>query len=215
MQRTEVSKVFKYIVFLAVVVLPLLVNTSARAHKVTVFAYVEGGKVYTESYYADGTRCRNSNITVYDKQGHKVLTGKTNEKGEFSFTPPSEGPLKIVLDASPGHRAETVVSEGELLAGEAVAKASPQETKETQKHATCTVRPETGNITVSRKELKEILDETLDRKLRPVMKLLAESRQHGVSARDVFAGLGYIFGIMGIVIYVRDIKKQGEKGKDD
>ncbi len=215
MQRTEVSRVIKYIVFLMGISLPLLVNTSARAHKVTVFAYVEGGRVYTESYYADGTKCRNSNITVYDEQGHEVLTGKTNEKGEFSFTPPSDGPLKIVLDASPGHRAETVVSESELRAGEAVGKERSTETEETQKHATCTVQPRTGNITLTRKELKEILDDTLDRKLRPVMKLLAENRQHGVSARDVFAGLGYIFGIMGIVIYIRDIKKQGEEGTDD
>ena len=43
------------------------------------------------------------------------------------------------------------------------------------------------------------------------MKLIAESREHGVSAKDVFAGLGYIFGLMGLAIYIKDIKKQGRK----
>ena len=70
-------------------------------------------------------------------------------------------------------------------------------------------------MSITRQELEKVLNEALDKKLHPIMKLLAESRQHGVSAKDVFAGLGYIFGIMGIAIYLKDIKKQGRNREND
>ncbi len=213
MQQTDDLK--HTIVLLAILMILTGTCTPAFAHKVTIFAYVEGGKVYTESYYADGTRCKNSDITVFDRAGHKVLTGKTNEKGEFSFTPPCKGPLTIVLNASLGHRAETKLSEKDLQEGGVSVKITRDTKIRTPKTANRITHPEARQAGLTKQEFEEILNETLDKKLLPIMKLLAESRQHGVSAKDVFAGLGYIFGIMGLAIYIRDIKRQGRKGNND
>ncbi len=201
-----------YTATLSVALLLLLsLVTTASAHKVTIFAYVEGGKVYTESYYVDGTKCKNSEIEVYDKNGKKVLTGKTNDKGEFAFTPPCEGPLKLVLNASMGHRAETTVSKEDLMEGGAALSKETNNQESENTEVSSVSSSKSKEITITREELQKILNETLDKKLHPIMKLIAESREHGVSAKDVFAGLGYIFGLMGLAIYIKDIKKQGRK----
>ncbi len=200
---------------LFIIILLLLFEAPVSAHKVTIFAYVEGGKVYTESYYVDGTKCQNSEVEVLDSSGKVVLKGKTNKQGEFSFVPPCKGPLKIVLRAGMGHRAETVLSKADLQEGGNVAtKGSAAETEPAEPKIQASGQ-KTGEIAISQNELKKLLNETLDRKLHPILKLLVESQQHGVSARDVFAGLGYIFGIMGLVIYIKDAKKQGRRGEND
>lgn len=74
------------------------------AHKVNIFAYVEGGTVFTESYFNDGKKCIKSKIEVFDNTGDKLLEGITDKTGEFSFKVPGKTNLKIVLTASMGHR---------------------------------------------------------------------------------------------------------------
>ncbi len=76
------------------------------AHKVNLFAYHEVGTVFTESYFGDGTPCRNASITASDKNGTVVAEGLTDEEGRFSFPYGKSGELKIVLRASMGHGEE-------------------------------------------------------------------------------------------------------------
>jgi len=88
---------------------------STFAHKVNIFAYVEGDRIYTESYFNDGKKCIDSKIEVFDNQGNKLLEGLTNQEGVFSFEiPQKDGELKIVLNASMGHRAEYTITADEL-----------------------------------------------------------------------------------------------------
>lgn len=86
----------------------------AQAHKVNIFAYAEGGTVYTESYFPDGKKVQNGTIEVYDSQGQKLLEGKTDQEGKFSFPVPKKDDLKIVIIASMGHKNEYVLKKDEL-----------------------------------------------------------------------------------------------------
>lgn len=86
----------------------------AQAHKVNIFAYAEGGTVFTESYFPDGKRVRDGTLEVYDSQGQKLLEGKTDQEGKFSFPVPKKDDLKIVINASMGHKSEFVLKKDEL-----------------------------------------------------------------------------------------------------
>ncbi len=86
----------------------------AQAHKVSIFAYAEGGTVYTESYFPDGKMVQDGTIEVYDSQGQKLLEGKTDQDGKFSFPVPKKDDLKIVIIASMGHKSEFVLKKDEL-----------------------------------------------------------------------------------------------------
>jgi nickel transport protein len=84
------------------------------AHKVNIFAYVEGGKVFTESYFPDGKKVEGGAIEVLDASGNKILEGKTDNKGLFSFPLPKKEDLTIVLDGTMGHKNSFVLKKSEM-----------------------------------------------------------------------------------------------------
>jgi len=98
----------------------------ANAHGVSVFAWVEGDTVFVESKFSGGKRVNAGKITVTDPQGTELLTGTTDENGEFSFKVPKKTELKIVLLAGTGHRAEWTITAGEIEMPVAQKKAVPE-----------------------------------------------------------------------------------------
>ena len=97
------------------VVTVLLLQTPALAHKVNVFAYVENGTVYAESYFPDGKKVEEGAIEVFDKAGNKVAEGKTDQDGRFSFPlPAAKDDLNIVVNASMGHKASFLLKKSEM-----------------------------------------------------------------------------------------------------
>jgi hypothetical protein len=84
------------------------------AHRVNLFAWVEGDTVYVESKFSGGKKVKAGKIIVTDPQGTELVKGTTDENGEFSFKVPKKTELKIVLLAGAAHRAEWTISAAEL-----------------------------------------------------------------------------------------------------
>lgn len=77
----------------------------ALAHKVNIFAYIDGSTVYTESYFSDGKPVIEGKIEVMDDAKQLLLRGTTDKQGFFTFPlPANEGPLILILDAALGHK---------------------------------------------------------------------------------------------------------------
>lgn len=188
-----------WISFVLLGLLVVLLTSNAFAHKVNIFAYVEGDTVYTESYFPDGRKVEEGLIEVYDSQGNKLLDGKTNEEGQFNFKPPKKDDLKIVLNASMGHKNSYTLSKDELpqvLAGQRKKEPRPKE-------------PEGKEVSqVDLDQIKRIIDSSLDEKLRPIMREFRKVEQKEASFTGVIGGIGYIFGIMGIILYFLSRKKR-------
>lgn len=92
----------------------IAISSTALAHKVNIFAYVDNGVVYTESYFPDGRPVENGAIEVYDSQGHKLLEGVSDNEGLFSFTIPKKDDLTIVINASMGHKNNFILKKEEI-----------------------------------------------------------------------------------------------------
>ena len=88
--------------------------SDAGAHRVNIFAWVEGDTVLVECKYPDGREVYEGVIRVLDSAGKELLNGKTNTKGEFSFKVPKQDDLTIVLEAGMGHRADWPLSKQDL-----------------------------------------------------------------------------------------------------
>jgi len=106
--------------------------SEARAHRVNLFAYVDGGRIVTESWFSKSSRVREGLIEVFDAAtGEKLLSGTTDDQGNFAFDiPPAarqrKADLRITLKAGEGHGNETMVKAGEYLnSPAAIAPASP------------------------------------------------------------------------------------------
>ena len=92
----------------------VLCSSPAWAHKVNLFAYVEGDKVYTESYFADGQKVIGGEIEVADASGVKLLTGKTDDKGLFAFPLAKKQTLTITVNSGMGHKNSYVLNKEEM-----------------------------------------------------------------------------------------------------
>jgi len=188
-----------YLILIFIFLIIMMINISVFAHKVNVFAYVEGEKIYTESYFNDGKKCIDSKIEVFDNQGNKLLEGLTDKEGEFSFEVPSEdGDLKIVLTTIMGHRAEYSISADELSSAAGLIKEEPEE-------PVSLISPETSSV--DWKEIQSIIEDTLDEKLKPIMREIKKSQEDKISPTEIIGGIGYIIGIFGIVAYFLSRKK--------
>ncbi|OGD16875.1 hypothetical protein A2V47_05590 [Candidatus Atribacteria bacterium RBG_19FT_COMBO_35_14] len=194
-----------YLILIFIFLIIIMMDVSAFAHKVNIFAYVDGDKVYTESYFNDGKKCVDSKIEVFDNQGNKLLEGLTDEDGMFSFEIPSEdvidGGLKVVLTASMGHRAEYIIPANELRGVTGLIKEKIEE-------RVSAVSPEVYLLDL--KEIQSIIENTLDEKLKPIigeMREIKKSQEDWISPTEIIGGIGYIIGIFGIIAYFLSRKK--------
>ena len=183
----------------------------AGAHRVNVFAWVDGETVYVESKFPGGKPVTAGKIVVTDSRGVELLTGETNEQGEFSFKVPKRDDLTITLIAGMGHQASWKVAASEIegVAGSDSAPAqAPQKpvASKAETSQTPTEQPVIGPPALTAADIQQAMETALDSKLKPVIKMLADAQQTGPSMQDVFAGLGYILGLAGVAAYVQSRK---------
>ena len=196
-------------------------SATVFAHRVVVFAWIEGDMVYTQSKFPGGARVSNGAITVYDETGRALLTGKTDDQGEFSFPLPalqSPSELKVVLNAGMGHQGYWVLKREEVGRALGLEVPSGVSTVGGEKDAAVQSGPTRTPSAVleadmpcplDEKALKRIVEAAVDRKLSPVMDMLISIREESaIGLDDVVAGLGYIFGLTGLLAWFYSRKKE-------
>jgi len=207
---TYISKKIKIMFWLAVI--SLLTVQNAFAHRVIVFAWVEGDTVFVESKFAGGRKVTGGKVIVTDSNGAELLTGKTDDQGEFSFKIPQKTELKIILEAGMGHRGEWTIPESEIESVSPAAEMPPVETSAAGESAAHQNRrsdePPAAGETVSPPgpslaEIEAAVAKVVDQKLKPLYKMVAESNQKEPTLRDILGGIGYILGLVGVAAYFR------------
>ena len=186
---------------------------SAYAHKVMIFAWVDGDTVFTQSKFSGGKKVKGGNVVVYNTQKKILLEGKTDDKGEFSFKVPERTTLKIVLYAGAGHRAEWSLPQEDIeeMSGEKPAKSTLKKPQAKIPPNTIPSEPtedRAGEMSQTPQplrpcgdEIEQAIENALDKKLKPVIKMLSESLNRGPTVSEILGGIGYIFGLMGVGAY--------------
>lgn len=201
-------------------IITCLLATSAFAHRVNIFAWAEGTTVHTESFFSSGNRAQNSAVTATDKKtGRTIAKGVTNSNGEWSFIIPAEAakakdPIIISLDAGQGHAGSWTMEADDFA--EATPKSvpatnvQPNETVKTQTPAQKTADA-AATVTLTKKELDELIRNAVRQELIPVKaqvaKLNAQILQPATSMKDIFGGIGYILGLLGLAAFMQYRKK--------
>lgn len=202
------SKIVCIVIFAIMCV--VFFHGSAFAHKVTIFAWVDGDMIHTRSKFSGGKRVKDSLVVVFDSEGNSLLEGKTDENGMFSFKIPQKTGLKVVLKASMGHMAEWKIpveeitgsgSEGNTL--ETVEKASDKTSISSGSEGIKTGEDVSIPATVGlgREEIEKIIDASLDKKLEPIYDLMANTYDRGPGVTEIVGGIGYIIGLVGVALY--------------
>lgn len=180
----------------------LCMAAAAEAHKVNVFAYVDGNTVVTDSGYSRSKRVHDGIIEVYDAAtGKLLLSGQTDTNGKFDFQIPEEAragrmDLRLLLKAGTGHQAEWVVKYNEYGAAKGPFAAPAEEEEHT-------------HVAVAKAPTAEAADveAIVRRELEPIKRMLADMNQAGPSTTEIIGGIGYIFGLFGVAAYFKSRKK--------
>ncbi len=196
-------------IFFLLLILGLLPHSQALAHRVNIFAYVEGAEVVVECSYSKSKRVNHGSIDVLEaSSGNSLLQGETDEMGHFRCPVPdaaraSGSDLRILLRAGEGHQNEWIVEAAEFMtAGKTV---SAPEAKSTSGTAPSGLHaapiPMSGSL--SRADMEELINAALDAKLAPLKRALLEQAEGGPGVREIVGGIGWIFGLIGIAAYFK------------
>lgn len=183
------------ILLVSLLAIILSFSLPAFAHKVILYAYVEGDKIIAEGSFGDGSPAKNAEITVHNKAGNLLAEGKTDANGICEIQIPAKTDLELKMKAGMGHQAEYSITESKLPNLAQQQSAADSDLK-------------TAAQTVNEEELRKIIAEELDKKLNPIKKTIIQANQEtGPSFTEIIGGIGYIFGLMGVALYFKKGKK--------
>lgn len=198
----------------------LCLAPASHAHRVNIFAYVDGDTVVTDSGYSRTSRVMGGTVEVFDAAtGLRLLSGTTDDTGHFTFPIPEPAragtmDLRLLLTAGEGHQTEWTIKAEELAAaaspaGATAETAAAQPTQSPPPAPTQTApRPALATTgqpdQVAAAPLTAAQTEALlRRELAPVKQMLAELNQPGPGMTEIIGGIGYILGIFGIAAYMK------------
>lgn len=185
--KLNLNKIKYPLLIIFFVTIIFIVTVPTIAHKVILYAYVEGEKVIVEGGFGDGSAAKNAEVKVYNSQNELLNQGITNNSGLYEFEITAKTDLKIVLNAGMGHQAEYTINKDKLP------DINIKNSKE-NKDTTVTVFNED--------KLRAIISQEIDKKITPVnRKLLRIENNKGPGITEILGGIGYILGIMGFALY--------------
>jgi nickel transport protein len=182
------------------------------AHKVNVFAYVEGDTIVVEGYFGGNVKAQNSAVEVLDSDGKKTLEGKTDEKGIYRFKladlQPIKGDIKIVLEGGMGHKADFTLSAADLPGAVQQRPNGQPQLGEKATGEPSSSEPYPSVRSQDSQAMKKVVEDAVDRKIQPVLKmlgaqqkLLMEQRDRGPTVTEIIGGIGWILGLVGVAGY--------------
>lgn len=190
-----------------------LVTPSVYAHKVNVFAYAEGDAVYVQGYFSDGTKAKNSDVTVFTQDGREFVKGKTNEQGEFAF--PTMGKpqaLRIVLNAGLGHQSSFDIPMDEMTDVPATMKADPPHLTSTDIQTRADTLADASESGTPSQLSEAALRKAVAEGVLPLAREISELKERrGFS--DIVGGIGFIVGILGVFAYLKG-RQESRRSKE-
>ncbi len=198
--------------YIGILILSLFIFAKiGYAHKISTFAYREGNEIKGEAYFGDGSPCIKCRVEFYDEKGNKIGNTTTDKKGKYCFTTNYTGTIKIKVIDGPGHLArfslEGIKTEEAEMQKEEI---STKEKKLSKNPSSSVSQKETMiSAKISKEEIKNAVREVLREELGGIESLLMDIRKDMDKARlhDVIGGIGYIFGIWGIVAMLKYRKR--------
>ncbi len=185
---------------------------TALAHKIHVFATVEGEEVRGEVYAPGGAAIVGATVTATDPAGRRLGQTTTDAEGRFQFTPRVRCDWRLVADAGEGHIAEYTVP------GEEFPQSLPGGTPGRQPAAAL---PPSPPATAPRENARppdegalpaEIVERIggVERQLTALRKELDQQRNQ-LRFGDVVGGVGYILGMGGVAFYFLGLRRTGDE----
>lgn len=173
------------------VMLMCLCAGGAWGHGVELFALVDGTQITGNFRYPDGTPIADARIRAFDPNGALLAEATTDAEGHFALPVTRHCDHELIGDAGEGHRGAFTVAASELPL-EPAAEVG-----------------ETGSGAAAPADLDARIERAVARQVAPLRQQLFDY-EHAIRLRDLVGGIGYVFGVAGIVVLVNHRGKRPE-----
>jgi nickel transport protein len=167
-----------------------LVAAPAAAHRLKVFATVEGAEIAGYGFFVGGGRAARATVRAEGPGAAPLYAGVADDAGAFRFPAPARGPVTVTLDAGDGHVAAAVLGAERFASAGAARAAEP-----------APAPAAAGDGGLSAAEIAAI-EAAVARQTRPVLEALAAAEAR-VRFGEVAGGLGVIAGLTGLALWWR------------
>ncbi len=195
----------KPLVVMAVIILSMVIHPSvANAHKLNVFAYIENDILVGEAYFSDGAPARDCDVVIKDPHDDVVISkSHTDKEGRFviSVGASKKGDFLIIVNAGMGHQGQATISlpaQEDVLTTRAGEKSYFEESKD-----------EDELLHLREEDLLSLMRTAVRSELDPLRNELLQLRKELSSPgfSEIMGGIGYIFGLVGVILWVKGEKK--------
>jgi nickel transport protein len=187
----------------------LLFAEQALAHSVHIFAWADGERICSESYFSKTSRVRDGEAVMADAAGLVLARTRTDATGLACFPLPEKAQdLTFYVLAGPGHRGEFSLRAVDLAASFPQASLSPDSSSAPQ-----TGQPRPSGRADSEDGLRTIVNQELQRQLAPILQTLAEikaDKSPGLS--EIIGGIGWILGVASLAQWLAFRRKKTAAG---
>jgi nickel transport protein len=190
-----------------------LATLPAAAHKLQVFAFADGARIEGSAYFAGGAKAQGATIKVEDADGRVLAELTPGPDGGFSYVAQTPMDHVIVADSGDGHRAEWRVTAPELAGGFPSAATEPVERSSPPASANRSTDPpihsdplplsftQSAGAPSAPADLA-MIERAVARQVLPLREEL-RAAQDQARLHDIMGGIGYILGLVGIVLWWR------------
>ena len=182
----------------------------ASAHRVNIFAFVDGDAVQVECGFNRSQKVKQGTVEVFDATtGARLLQGTTDDNGVFRFPVTAElrdagHDLNIRIIAGEGHQNQWKLSKEDFsLGADSKTAVSTVKLEILNKEAeTNTASPKIYSQEELDAALKTAREQTEMQVIAPLRKQLAEAQQPKITWRDIVGGLGWCLGLGGLFAWI-------------
>jgi nickel transport protein len=182
----------------------------AAAHKLNVFAHVEGTSIRGNAYFRGGGKAQNASVVALDPAGKELGRTTTDAQGDFTLEARADCDYRLVVDAGDGHGGEYTVPAAELPKGLPHWESSAANAEKPTAAASSPLAAETSDSSTA-------ADDPLAAKIDALNKQVVQLRQEihdsddRLRLRDLLGGLGYILGLTGAAFYFLGSRRNRSK----
>jgi len=181
----------------------LLTIQPALAHKLKVFATVEGDAVTGYAFFIGGGRAQGAKWIAAEGDDKALAEGRTDAEGRFSLVPPQPvtAEIRITVDTEEGHIASAVLPVTRF--GGVAADMPDAATK------TAAAPADNAASTPSAEETARLVEAAVQRQVEPLLERIEEMDSR-LRYTDMLSGLFLIAGLAGMAMWALGRKDRGK-----
>ncbi|WP_328986950.1 carboxypeptidase-like regulatory domain-containing protein [Thiorhodovibrio winogradskyi] len=183
----------------------LLSANPVLAHKLQVFAAVEGSSLSGTAYFTGGSPASGARIIITNAAGEPMAELEPTADGRFSYQINAPVAHRVIAETADGHRAEWQIPAAALAGAFSQAAAdTPAIAAKQSPEPTAERGPAAGESQAPAQlhQMPPALEAALARQLRPLREELLATRE-ALRLQDILGGIGYIFGLSGLALWWR------------